>query len=51
MVQSYAAKHKKRMANHTYFYAALRDLKEKPTYKEMFPDWQSELKKGKQRVE
>ena len=51
IVDEFLHKHKKRMANHTYFYAALRDLKEKPTYQEMFPDWQSELKKGKQRVE
>ncbi len=52
IVDDFLAKNKKRMGRHTYFYAALQDLKQKPTYEEMFPDnWREELKKGKKRVE
>ena len=40
------------MSKHTYFYAALQDLKQKPTYEQLFPDtWQEGLKKGKKRIE
>jgi hypothetical protein len=52
IVDEFLEKNKQRMARHTYFYAALKDLKEKPTYEQMFPDkWQEGLKKGKQRIE
>tara|TARA_B100000123_G_C25722492_1_gene425264 strand:+ start:132 stop:1523 length:1392 start_codon:yes stop_codon:yes gene_type:complete len=52
LVDEFIQKNKKRLTRHTYFYAALKDLKEKPTYEQMFPDkWQEGLKRGKKRVE
>ena len=52
IVDDFIGKNKKRLTNNIYFYAALKDLKEKPTYEQMFPkEWEDGLKKGKQRVE
>ena len=52
IVDEFLAKNKKRMTKHTYFYAALQDLKIKPTYEKMFPDtWKKGLVEGKERVE
>jgi hypothetical protein len=52
IVDEFLEKNKHRMSKHTYFFAALQDLKEKPTYEQMFPDtWQEGLKKGKKRIE
>ena len=45
-------KNKKRLTRHIYFYTALKDLKEKPTYEEMFPEKHQEgLIKGKKWAE
>jgi hypothetical protein len=52
IVDEFLVKHKKRLTRHTYFYAALQDLKIKPVYKQMFPDtWEKGLVEGKERVE
>ena len=52
LVDEFIERNKKRLSRHTYFYAALKDLKEKPTYQQMFPkEWQEGLKRGKKRVE
>lgn len=52
IVDEFIAKHKKRLSRHTYFYEALLDLKEKPTYEQMFPTQYKEgLLKGKANVQ
>jgi len=52
IVDEFLDKNKKRLTKHTYFYAALRDLKEKPTYAEMFPDtYEQGLVNGKASVQ
>ena len=52
IVDEFIEKNKKRIKRHTHFFTALLDLKQKPTYEEMFPDeWQAGLKRGKKRVE
>ena len=51
IVDEFLQKHKNRLTRHIYFYSALLDLKEKPTYKQMFPTtWEKGLKEGKERV-
>jgi organic radical activating enzyme len=51
VVDEFIEKNKKKLTKHVYFYSALKDLKEKPTYDETYKDqyWQG-LKKGKARV-
>ena len=51
IVDEFIEKNKKKLTKHVYFYSALKDLKEKPTYDETYKDqyWQG-LKKGKARV-
>ena len=52
IVDDFIAKNKKNLTKHIYFYSALKDLKEKPTYQEMFPDkWKDGLKRGKKRIQ
>ena len=52
IIDEFIEKNKKRLSKHIYFFAALKDLKEKPTYEQMFPkEWQEGLKRGKKRVE
>ena len=52
IVDEFMEKNKKRLMKQTYFYAALKDLKVKPTYEQMFPnEWQEGLRNGKKRVE
>ena len=52
IIDEFIKKNKKRLSKHIYFFAALKDLKEKPTYEQMFPkEWQEGLKRGKKRVE
>jgi hypothetical protein len=52
IVDEFIEKNKKRLTKNIYFYAALKDLKEKPTYEQMFPkEWEEGLKRGKKRVE
>tara|TARA_B100001057_G_scaffold281295_1_gene281657 strand:- start:2988 stop:4367 length:1380 start_codon:yes stop_codon:yes gene_type:complete len=52
IVDEFIAKNKKNLTKHIYFYSALQDLKEKPTYQEMFPDkWKDGLKRGKRRIQ
>ena len=51
LVDEFIDKNKKRLTRHIYFYTALKDLKEKPTYDKMFPtEYKEGLKKGKQRI-
>ena len=51
IVDEFIEANKKRLSKHIYFYSALKDLKEKPTYDEMFKeDYYIGLKKGKERV-
>jgi len=51
IVDKFIEKNKKKLSRHVYFYSALRDLKEKPTYDETYKEQYLEgLKKGKQRV-
>jgi len=51
IVDEFIDKNKKRLIKHVYFYAALKDLKEKPTYHETYKDeYLTGLKKGKARV-
>ena len=51
IVDKFLQKHKNRLTKHIYFYSALLDLKEKPTYKQMFPNtWEKGLKEGKETV-
>ena len=50
-VDDFIKQNKHRLSKHVYFYAALKDLKEKPTYEEMFPnEYKQGLKRGKERV-
>lgn len=52
IVDSFIYKNKKRLGKHIYFFTALKDLKEKPTYQEQWPEkYEEGLKKGKKRVE
>ena len=52
IVDEFLDKNKKRLSNQTYFYAALKDLKEKQTYAEMFPDtYKQGLVNGKASVQ
>ncbi len=46
-------KNKKRFTRHVYFYSALQDLKQKPTFDETYSknDYEDGLRKGKQTVE
>jgi organic radical activating enzyme len=51
IIDDFISKNKQRLTRHTYFYTALLDLKQKPTYDEMFKDkYVQGLKKGKARV-
>ena len=50
-VDDFIKENRHRLSKHVYFYAALKDLKEKPTYEEMFPnEYTQGLKRGKERV-
>jgi len=51
IVDEFIKKNKQKLTKHIYFYSALKDLKEKPTYDETYKDqyWEG-LKKGKARV-
>ena len=52
IVDEFIEKNKKKLTKHIYFYTALKDLKEKPTYDETHKDHEywAGLKKGKARV-
>lgn len=51
IVDDFIEKNKDKLSKHVYFYSALKDLKEKPTYGETYKDQYSQgLKKGKERV-
>ena len=51
LVDEFIEKNKNRLSKHVYFYSALKDLKEKPTYDETYKEqYQAGLKKGKERV-
>jgi organic radical activating enzyme len=51
IVDEFIEKNKERLSQHVYFYSALKDLKEKPTYDETYKEQYLEgLKKGKERV-
>ena len=51
IVDDFIEKNKNKLSKHLYFYSALKDLKEKPTYDETYKDQYLEgLKKGKERV-
>jgi len=51
IVDDFIEKNKNKLLKHVYFYSALKDLKEKPTYDETYKDRYLEgLKKGKERV-
>ena len=52
IVDEFIEKNKKKLTKHIYFYTALKDLKEKPTYDETYKDHEywAGLKKGKARV-
>ena len=52
IVDEFIEKNKKKLTKHIYFYSALKDLKEKPTYDETYKDHEywAGLKKGKARV-
>jgi len=51
IVDEFIDKNKKQLTKHVYFYSALKDLKEKPTYDETYKDdYLTGLKKGKARV-
>ena len=51
IVDEFIDANKNRLTNHIYFYTALKDLKEKPSYEELFPTGYKEgLKKGKKRI-
>ena len=52
IVDEFISKNKKKLGKHIYFFTALKDLKEKPTYEEMFPEKHQEgLIKGKKWAE
>ncbi len=53
IVDDFLTKNKKRISKHLYFYSALKDLKEKPTYDETYSknEYLEGLQKGKQTVE
>ncbi len=52
IVDEFISKNKKKLGKHIYFFTALKDLKEKPTYEEMFPEkYQEGLIKGKKWAE
>ena len=53
IVDKFLQKNKKRLKNHIYFFSALHDLKQKPTYDETYTkkQYQTGLEDGKKRVE
>ena len=52
IVDEFLARNKKRLFKKRHLFLALKDLKEKPTYQEEFPDtWEEGLRRGKKRVE
>ena len=53
VVDEFIQKNKLRLKNHIYFFAALKDLKEKPTYEETYgPEkYRKGLSEGKKTVE
>jgi hypothetical protein len=53
IVDDFIQKNKKKLKNHIYFFSALLDLKQKPTYDETYSKdvYDEGLKKGKMRVE
>ena len=51
IVDEFIDANKRRLTKHIYFYTALKDLKEKPTNEELYPnEYTTGLKKGKERV-
>ena len=52
IVDEFLARNKKRLFEKRHLFLALKDLKDKPTYQEEFPDtWEEGLRRGKKRVE
>ena len=53
IVDDFLTKNKRRISKHLYFYSALKDLKEKPTYDETYSknEYLEGLQKGKETVE
>jgi len=52
IVDEFLVRNKKRLFKKRHLFLALKDLKEKPTYQEEFPDtWEEGLRRGKKRVE